>query len=219
MQYAIELYYDEERDAPPSLNGGTPYLVLLPGVNTTVESCRINGNKAISSDTTNAILPPTEKSYDAGELREQPLPYMDILGNTEGLAGGKISVSAEEQVLSLISTVEKKKAIPLEQYIFAEDMLSPDSGDEYLLFDVLKNSFIKKNYVKATKDLQRFLAQNRSQTVTDRAHFYLGESFYFCGDYPSALGQFLLLNDTFPTLTNKWIKSSLDLYQIPTEGM
>ena len=109
--------------------------------------------------------------------------------------------------------------MPLEQYIFAEDMLSPDGGDEYLLFDVLKNSFIKKDYVRAADDLQRFLAQNRSAAVTERAHFYLGESLYFQGKYPSALSQFLLLTDAFPSLVNRWIQSALDLYQFPADGM
>jgi TolA-binding protein len=102
-------------------------------------------------------------------------------------------------------------------YVFSEDTVSPAGGDDYLLFDVLKGAFINKRWSQAAKDLEQFLMQNRSASVTNRANFYLGECYYFMAQYPKALNQFLLLRDSYPALTRKWSKSALDLYTLPVE--
>ena len=92
------------------------------------------------------------------------------------------------------------------------DRVSPAGGDEYLLFEILKTYFIKKQYTESITALRNFLAQNRTKSVADRASFYLGESYYYTGNFPAALTRFLALEDTYPELTRRWIDSSLDLF-------
>lgn len=232
-----ELYYDEELDAPfySVQEGSAVYNIILPGVNATVDGVRIAGiQESTQSIRQKQLEYQTEeaqkKQYKNDELREQPLPYITLLPhadirNAEEKSAPRapaISASSEANVKKLLnanSPIQNARTPTTEQllelYIFEQDIISPESGDEYLLFEVLKSSFIQENFTKAISDLRAFLAQNRNEAVTNRAHFYLGEAYYFLGRLPEALNQFLLLQETYPALTRKWIESTLDLYHIP----
>ncbi len=207
-----DLYYDEELDSPQEIGQGTPYTLVLPGVNATVNGAKVKTKKASTVSVSEQKSENKKKTYE-NSLRELPLPFIDILGS-EKKHESTITANAEKQALSLTKKTEKEQNI-LEPYIFEEDLVSPASGDEYLLFEVLRTSFIKKNYTKAIHDLSNFLAQNRNEKVALRARFYLGESYYFSGDYKAALSKFLELQDTYPSLSRKWSESTLDLYKIP----
>ena len=100
-------------------------------------------------------------------------------------------------------------------YIFEEDLISPDGGDDFLLFEILKNSFIRQNYSESQKELLRLSGTKISEEVLNRATFYLGESYYFQGNYQNAVKNFLKVYEVFPELSKKWITSSLDLLEIP----
>ena len=210
-----ELYYDEELDGPQTNPGtGKTYSVLLPGVNATVKGTRA---KAVQKKENRKAVPQVsepEKVYGENELREQPLPFIDVLGDKKEVHERTISEEAERRALQLAGKTKAEKYM-LEVHVFEEDLISPAGGDEYLLFEVLRTSFIQKNYKGAEKKLKQFLSQNRKASVTDRAHFYLGESLYYQGKYSDALSQFLLVEERYPALTRKWIESTLDLYNMP----
>ena len=53
----------------------------------------------------------------------------------------------------------------LSPYVFEEDLISPDGGDDYLLFDVLKTTFIKRKYADAETEM----SDAALDTVTDEA--------------------------------------------------
>lgn len=214
------LFYDEELDNGTEQNAGTLLEVLIPGVNSTVIGARsvYYEKKQLSSEKTAAKQPPIEpKTYENGEIRELPLPYVDILG--DGTKHEKtISKKTQETASSFIR--QKKESVrtkKLSPYIFDEDLISPPGGDDYLLFDILKTTFIKKKYSDAAVSLQKFLAQNRTKETSARAAFYLGESHYFMENYDTAVSVFLGLAETYPQLTDRWIESSLDLYRTPIE--
>ena len=210
-----DLYYDEELDKNNNTGGGTPYEILLPGVNSTVNGVRVKSPVKANSISKKTTESAKEKIYSAGDLREQPLPYLDILGDST-TPDPKISKDTESKALSLVGGKQTHSiAIPLEPYYFEQDMMSPEGGDDFLLYEVLRTTFVAKNYPAATASLLRFLAQNRTQDVTNRAVFYLGESYYYCGKYEKALNQFLTIEDTFTSLSRKWIESTLELYKVP----
>ena len=212
-------YYDEDLDGDLEEAGAKIYPLILPGVNASVTGVKVMGNKYAPE--AELPIPKEKKQYKDGQMREQPLPYMDLLSEDgkSRVKTSRISPSAKEKASELIeegnSTPQKPK--PLEQYVFSEDVISPPGGDEYLLFDVLKGAFINRRWQEAAADLEKFLLQHRTKAVTDRANFYLGECYYFMGEYPKALNQFLLLHETYPVLTRKWSKSALDLYTLPKE--
>ena len=211
MRADEELYYDEELDAAETPAAGTAYTVLLPGVNATVKGTRARGT-AKKQAPVQAAVP--ERTYEENQLRDRPLPFIDILGGERRKKSGTISRGAEKKALSL---AEGERPAPqvLEPYIFEEDLLSPQGGDDYLLFEVLRDSFIRQDYNASVTALKKFLAQNRTAAVTRRAQFYLGESYYYTGHYPEALSCFLSLEEAYPSLSRRWMESTLDLYSIP----
>ena len=206
-----ELYYDEEQDGSPISDKGRAYTVLLPGVNATVTGARVSYTQKQKTGTEGTSAQKTDRNK--GEMRAQPLPYMDVLGDLDR-GNGTISAKAFETARTLIPYGAARKEV-LEPYIFEEDIMSPQGGDDYLLFEILSSSFIQKDYDTSIKKLQGFLAQHRNESVTRRATFYLGESYYYTGDYPYAISLFLSLDEYYPALVRKWSDSSLDFYQIP----
>ena len=213
----MELYYDEDIDGPlekaDALSQSSTYKVLLPGVNATVKGAKVKITSQKERQKAVPQVKKSEKSYTENELREKPLPFMDILGDNAEVHEHKISTETESYALSLVKGSSYTQTM-LESHVFEDDILSPAGGDEYFLFEILKNSFIQKKYAQSEKELKDFLSQNRKQNVTNRANFYLGESYYFQGKYSNALSQFLLVEETYPSLTKKWIESTLDLYQM-----
>ena len=210
-----DLYYDEDFDKPADTSGGKAYIVLLPGVNATVNGVRVKLPVQKNTPAKKTTESAKEKLYGTGDMREQPLPFLDILGAAKE-PDSVISKATEKKALAIAGGKQThKQPVLLEPYYFEQDLMSPDGGDEFLLFEVLRTTFVKRNYPAATASLKRFLAQNRTAAVTDRANFYLGESYYFSGKYKDALNVFLELDETFTPLTQKWIESSLEFYEIP----
>lgn len=206
------LYYDEQiDDSAESRSDETIIKTVLPGVNATVNGARIKTSKNRSNKTVIQKREPTVKEYKNGELRETPLPYIDVL-DEKPAHESTISNQSKEKAKTLIKGSGTYKRDPLPVHIFEEDLVSPAGGDEYLLFEILKTYFIKKQYTESITALRKFLAQNRTKSVADRASFYLGESYYYTGNFPAALTRFLALEDTYPELTRRWIDSSLDLF-------
>ena len=188
------------------------YSIVIPSVNATVNGAHQKlPQKQAMLDTD---ISAQEKLYPEGMMRETPLPYIDLQDSANSKRV-QMSTVATEQAKLLAGNYAIKKNIPLEPYVFEEDLISPDGGDDFLLFDILRTTFIQKKYSEAVTSLSRLLATNRSKIVTERAQFYLGESHYFSGNYADAVTSFLQISEAYPALTKKWIDSSLDFIQLP----
>lgn len=179
-----------------------PYRVILRSFNATV-----TGTHVITKPK-QTITPKVEeeKLYPEGTLRETPLPFIDY---TDGI-GKKEAATQEisEKTKTLISQ-NKKNAPKLSQYVFEEDMISPDGGDDYLLFEILKTTFVTRKYPDAISQLNRLIGTNISETTRNRAYFYLGESYYLSGEYEHAVKTFLKVESVYPSLVKKWLDASL----------
>lgn len=209
----VSLYYDEQLDEDPASHKEVPLKLVLAGVNSTVEGSRAGQRSTIKPI---AQVERERKEYE-DKLREQPLAMIDLLD--DGTVGKKSGIKAEtKRIVSSLLQNSTSRPKPLEFYVFEEDLYSPPGGDEYFLFEILRKTFIKKKYEECATSLKQFLARNRKQEVADRAAFYLGESYYFTGNFPLALTQFLSLEETYPELCRKWIESTLDLYSIEGES-
>ena len=206
-----ELYYDEEKDEKLSISQGKAYKVLLPGVNSTVVGAKISYIKTESSSS-NKSNPVDTNNVPDNDMRYQPLPYMNILEDND--RDSTISAKTKEKALSLLENTPAK-VTKLDPYIFEEDILSPQGGDDYLLFVILSRYFIQRDYETSIKQLNSFLGQNRNKNVTLRATFYLGECYYYYNNYPRAISLFLSLEEFYPNLVKKWSESALDLYTLP----
>ncbi len=207
-----ELYFDEELDTQEPKTDGTLEKIILPGVNATVSGTKSNEFNSPNKITIREKHEEPKEYKDS--LRAQPLPYMNILNDRDIPQKHDIKPSTRKKISSLIHKKNRIDASPLQVHIFEDDLISPEGGDDYFLFEILRDSFIKKRYDESIKKLEEFLFQNRTESTTSRAMFYLGESYYYTGDFPNALTYFLALEDKFPELSRKWSESSLDLYKI-----
>lgn len=185
--------------------------IILPSINATMNGThlQIKSSKTTKEQTESA----REKLVPAGTMRETPLPYLDL---TEGESRKQIKMSskAKSKAKSLGGSNYKKNLTILEPHFFEQDLVSPDGGDEYLLFDILKDSMIQRDYKKAEAQLNQLLGTNRSKDVTDRAIFYLGECYYFQEKYDLAVKQFSIVYTSFPGIAKKWIANSLDHFEL-----
>ena len=183
-----------------------PYDLVLLSFNSTVTGVHLTPKKTVEKDVEKADY---ETVYPEGTLRKTPLPYLDII---EG-AGAEplISDNTASKVKSLTAGNKKSgSAASLTPYIFEEDLVSPDGGDAYLLFEILKSSFVTKKYKETIDKLNQLIGTNISEETRNRACFYLGESQYFNRNYEEAVRSFVKVQAAYPTLSKKWLEASLD---------
>ena len=183
-----------------------PYDIVLLSFNSTVTGVHLVTKK--SSTQTNEVIE-YETLYPEGTLRKTPLPYIDLL---EGMnAEPLVSDQTAEQVSSLTGGNKKASGSSnLTPYIFEEDLVSPDGGDAYLLFEILKTSFVTKKYKETIDKLNHLIGTNISEETRNRAFFYLGEAQYFNKNYEEAVRSFVKIQHAFPTIAKKWLEASLD---------
>ena len=179
---------------------------IIPSVNASVQPVRIKPLEHYEAE--------KSADYADGHMRPTPLPALDLFDDLkkEGNIKNKQLLQAAKELSVLNGNIEKKTMKP---HIFEADSPSNKSGDDYYLYQILKNSFIPEKYKKSMDELNDFLGIKRSKESTARAIFYLGESFYFLGDYRKAISHFLSVSDDFPELSRKWLDASLDLYELP----
>ena len=181
-----------------------PYDLILLSFNSTVKGVHIS----VNTQQKEPQKQETEKLYYEGTLRETPLPYIDIVENS---IQPEPTVSEEAAFAAQTLTNKSKKREPiLKPYIFEEDLISPDGGDDYLLFEILKQYFVQKKYDAAIIQLNKLAGTNIKENTRNRVYFYIGECEYLTGEYEKAVKSFVKVQDVYPTLARKWINSSLD---------
>lgn len=202
----VKNYSDYYYAVIAQVNNGK-YDIILPSVNATVNGTHLKlPEKKPSKELTESEK---EKLVPIDGLRDTPLPFLDI---TEQLSRQPLQMSEEAKAsaATFSEASGNKNRKKLEPYVFEEDLISPDGGDDFLLFEILRTTFIQKKYKAASEQLQKLLGTNRSKTVTKRAIFYLGESQYYTKKYNDAVRTMLLVYDDYPVQAKKWIDASLD---------
>ncbi len=171
---------------------------FLPGQNTTAVPV------SVRSDAAGAGLAKKENQI----MRPIPLPYLNIPGRSDI---PEIPLSAETAAIvkKLTDGVTEEESGPLKPYIFPVDEKSDSGGEEYTLRTILNTTFAEGNWEEAYTELTKFLSIRRTEETTDRANFYLGEVCYFTGRYEDALFNFLLAQDSYYALSQKWIQHVL----------
>ena len=186
-----------------------PYDMVLISMNSTVNGVHLSP-VALSSEKNKAEVP--EKLYLDGEKRETPLPFIDYVeGMNKDQIISKSTVDATSQFQSK-AYGEKKEISP---YFFEEDLISPDGGDDFLLFEILKTTFVQEKYEEAIVELKKLTSRNITESVQNRAYFYMAEAQFFTEEYDDCVRTFLLITKAYPSETKKWINLALDNLAIP----
>ncbi|MCQ2593042.1 MAG: hypothetical protein MJ188_09695 [Treponema sp.] len=186
---------------------------ILTSMNATVSGVHINPVEENSRERTNGSNGgKREKLYLDGNIRETPLPYIDYV---EGLnQEQQISNETVKSTSQFKSNEAENTVAETKLYIFEEDLFSPDGGDDFLLFEILKTTLIQEKYEEAIKQLDRLVNRNISKEVQQRAIFYKAEAHYFIGSYGEAVKNFIQVSQYYPLETKKWINLSLDRMKI-----
>ena len=183
-----------------------PFDLILLSFNSTVTGVHLSAKKQKDDS---AVKTDYETVYPDGTLRKTPLPFLDILEGTG--AEPLVSEETASSVTSLTGGSRKaSKGDILNPYIFEEDLVSPDSGDAYLLFEILKSSFVTKKYKETIEKINQLIGTNISEETRNRSYFYLGEAQYFNKNYEDAVRSFVKVQGVYPTLSQKWLEASLD---------
>lgn len=185
-----------------------PNTLIFASMNTTTSSVKIEPAKEDEQKKQNFKTQGETKNSD---IREMPLPYLNIIEGINQKSG--ISENAINKLPLQDKNVKNDEYI--HPYIFQEDLYTPDGGDDFILFEILKNYFIQEKYDQAFISLQHLTKTNIDEKVLNRAYFYMGQSLYFCADYEEAITTFVKVAEIYPELTKKWIVLSLDALNLP----
>ncbi len=142
-------------------------------------------------------------------LRPMPLPYLNPSRDSPGQAW-RFSAAVEKMVGSLLlaptGTIEPVRA----PFIFRSDLESVSGGEEYALKKILEADFTVRAWDTAIDSLTQFLSIRRTAETVARTHFYLGEAYYFTGNFRKALPEFLLAQDIYYNQSREWIQYVMD---------
>lgn len=191
--------------AAVSVTESGSYEVVLQGLNSTAASVR----RSAYIQAAEPAAPPLrqEKAYPAGTSREAPLPPLNT-----GTAGRQRQINdrAKKSAESLVRSVSVKKTVEMAPHVFEQDYFSQNGGDDYFLFQALHKTFARRDYKGAITELSVLVGTNLDESVVTRARFYLGQSYFFTGDYNNAVRYFLATSDKYPELSKKWIDAAID---------
>ena len=142
-------------------------------------------------------------------LRPMPLPWLNPDQQAE-IPALQFSTDTEKIIASLVRYTSTKSAIKLSPYVFKSDIDSSSGGEEYTLKNILEINFREGSWDKAIESLNGFLSIRRSEDTIARTRFYLGEAYYFSGDYRNALLSFLMSEDAYYEQSREWIQYVLE---------
>lgn len=195
------------------------YKIILPSINTTILGVKYIPTTAATT-TSNLKKTKNDTNKIENTKRNVPLPPLNLnaqnssnenFNSTQQTELGKKAMSATDEFAK--DYIGKKEKIA-KIFVFEQDLISPEGGDDYFLFRILKDYFVKKDFASSIVKLKDFLSIHRDENVTNRAIFYLGQAYYFDNNYENAVFRFLTVKDVYPELSKKWLDSSLDLLEI-----
>jgi hypothetical protein len=183
--YYAAVYEDE-------ISGGS--FEIRPGVNATASAVTISGAPSARPD-----------------VRPIPLPLMTL---QNALPDGFFMTDVTEYIplgedsarMLRNSQLPSKEPLPLKRpRVFVVDLQSPSGGEESALFQIVNDFFVKRDWEGCRENLLHYLSLPRSRDAEARARFYLGQTFYFTGNYREALFEFLSIRSVYPAEANVWI--------------
>ena len=96
----------------------------------------------------------------------------------------------------------------LQLTIFAEDQQG-SSKVHLQLIEILQGPFWNGQWTRAENDLQQMLLMALSASLEQRIHFYLGQIYYFRGEWRSAILELLLTGEQYANQSRPWIDAAI----------
>ncbi len=83
-------------------------------------------------------------------------------------------------------------------------------GEEELLRVIAVAGMGVSDYRESVEKLSGFLSARHSKATEARARFYLGQAYYFRGQYREAMSEFVFSRGTYYVETQSWIDACLE---------
>ncbi len=179
---------------------GTPVGYLKPGSVTLEDKPPVSGlyYYAIFYETGKGLVPPAFTEY------ENLIGPVDFRGGRKGKKGQSAGIDPNEE--PYLPDTESAMELP--------DYMVPDSEvrrSEAELNLVLKNTYLKKDYEAALRELAPF-RHDKAKPIRAKAIFYSGMANYYIGDYRPALDQFLnpVVREVYGERADFWYRRTLE---------
>ena len=151
------------------------------------------------------------------DIRSMPLPLISLDAAMPGGAVGpqppanpiKLSAAAGKAVADLLGPVRPAKHPDRRPRAFPQDLETPLGGEEYALRSIVQGAFAKRDWDESARQIARYLSLSRTPATEARAHYYLGQSYFFSGRYSEALFEFLLVQSQYHAEGQEWIDAIL----------
>ena len=221
ISWVLELNIEKYSDMPPA-GIGYYYAVLdaelvkigdinlLSGENSTKYAVKL----PITSENQLTTIERTQ------QLRARPLPFLVL--QTEIESGNllktppvnipeiqELSPAASKAVAELLSDFAPEEKLEMTVQLLEVDRANNQTGEEYILNNILKEVLLANNYHTAISSLLDFLSIHRTEELEIRAHFYLAQAYYFSRQYKKAVLEFLMAKETYLKEVTVWIDACL----------
>lgn len=183
-------------------------IALVPGQNTTSSGIEVPIR-------TNAM-----GQVEYAPKRPRPLPFLTLNSNIQTgapLPGPSPSVvpdqtplsqSTAAAVSSLLGTLPAEKPVEIKPVVLdPEKGEVAGGGEEYLLKQIVDGPFASSDWKKAISELTGYLNIRHSAAIENRARFYLGEAYYFDGQYRKSFLEFLYAENALYTEVQPWMNA------------
>ncbi len=151
-------------------------------------------------------------------LRSPPLPNLII---QKGIESGKpltaslslispstreISAATKEAINSLLTSLPEAEISKPVPEVLPQHINGGLEGAAYTLGLILKEQFLKGEYVAAAESLQNFLSIRRTDEIETAARYYYGQALYMNSEYNKAFYEFLIAEEQYYPESQIWIE-------------
>lgn len=145
-------------------------------------------------------------------VRAMPLPWLNPYKKIEPLPV-VFSPTTNNIITTLVQNSPVKKPIKRNSFIFAFETQATGGGEEFALRKIIETYFMTNQWEATEEEIDNFLSIRRTAETAARARFYLGQTFFFRGEYTKALLEFLLSQDTYYNKSREWIEYTMENLQ------
>jgi tetratricopeptide (TPR) repeat protein len=186
---------------------------IYPGSNATVDPVYLGGMSQNAPGSTGVpSYSPIPASPQQNTYLDPGSGYFSTVRSPSPLsaAAAQVAESVRSQSQSAPVIPPSSYGIKMEPRVFNQDIQSNvASGEDYDLALIIRGPFFSKNWGVARTALERYLSVSHSQNAAARAHFYLGQCYYFLGSAQAALNEFMSVHTLYPDEAASWVQAAL----------
>ncbi len=163
----------------------------------------------------------TLPSFEASPRSPNPLPFLRLSREFEqgqrvlprNPAGLIVSVpldsSTNDSIDAVMESLPSSADDAVETAVLPEDRKPADKGPESALSSIVDGAIAREDWTEAEHLLDNLLSTPLPESVESRAHFYLGQTYYFTDRPRKAFFEFLLAEQDYYVATQPWIDTVL----------